>query len=60
MTDPVEGFNDDDERRVLELALIDAQLDAEQKRCEDMLGRDPMRTIWFDFQPPPQRRDPDA
>jgi hypothetical protein len=52
MTDPVQDANDDDERQVLELAQLDAQLDDEQKRCEEMLDRDPIRAIWFDFEPP--------
>ena len=52
MTDPVQDANDDDERQVLELAQLDAQLDDEQQRCAEMLERDPLRAIWFDFEPP--------
>lgn len=47
MTDPVADRNDDDERQVLELAKLDALLDAEQRRIEDLTEDDPMRAIWF-------------
>lgn len=50
MTDPVADRNDDDERQVLELAQLDAELDAERRRCEQMIHGDPLRAFWFDVE----------
>jgi hypothetical protein len=47
MTDPVQDRNDDDERAVLELAQLEALLDAEQARLDDLMHRDPLRVLWF-------------
>lgn len=47
MTDPVQKRNDDDERQALELVQLDRLLDAEQKRLDDLMHRDPLRVIWF-------------
>lgn len=48
MTDPVADRNDDDERQVVELADLDAQLDAEHTRCVQAISGDPLRAYWFD------------
>lgn len=48
MTDPVADRNNDDERQVLELAMLDKQLDGEQKHLDESLDRDPLRVHWFD------------
>jgi hypothetical protein len=48
MTDPVQDANDDDERQALELAQLDAQLDDEQQRLDELFHRDPLRVMWFD------------
>lgn len=53
MTDPVADRNDDDERQVLELAALDYLLDAEQRRLDELLDRDPLRVIWFGVPDPP-------
>lgn len=57
--DPVQDRNDDDERQVLELANIDYQLDAEQRRIDAWMHHDPLRVVWFgvpDDGDPPQHR----
>jgi WhiB family transcriptional regulator, redox-sensing transcriptional regulator len=52
MTD--QDANDDQHDPELEeLVQIAQALNAEQRRCEEMLERDPIRAIWFDFEPPP-------
>ena len=47
MTDPVADANDAHERQILELALLDAELDVEQQRLDQLAHEDPVGLVWF-------------
>jgi hypothetical protein len=47
MTDPVQDANDDHERQVLEIAHLDAQLNNQQQRLDQLADEDPVGFVWF-------------
>jgi hypothetical protein len=40
--------DDDHELQALELAQLDYQLDAEQRRLNDLFDTDPLKALWFE------------
>ncbi|MFV8312164.1 hypothetical protein [Mycobacteroides chelonae] len=45
--DPVQHRNQEDEHAVLELAQLDAGLDEQQCRLDELAHRDPVGLVWF-------------